>query len=347
MSSRAGARLIDWSSASKNARLIAGAAPKMLPGEADLVRADLRVMTARAEELVADRTGLALPPTRARAWVVGRGQWIDANLRSLERIMGPLLDRLVTGKEERKGWRSKALGAQVGGLLGYVSRKVIGQYDVFLPPDDEDLIYFVGPNVVSVERKLGFDPADFRLWVAVHEVTHRAQFTAAPWLRGYLAGMVDAYLSTIDIDPKKLIENLTRGLGDLVQRDDAQTVSLILSMMTPEQRAIFGRMQALMSVVEGHASYVMNVVGEEHIPSLPNLKKGLAKRRRSGGMERTFQKAIGFDQKLKQYSMGEAFVARVVERSSMGHLNLVWQGPQYMPTLEEMSEPDRWLARVK
>lgn len=346
MTSRTGARLIDWDAAARNARIVAGAAPKLADGERDRIRTDFIELTGEAELLVRDTTGLAIPPMHARAWVMGRGQWIDANLRSLERVLNPLLDRMI-GDKERKGWRAKALGAQVGGLLGYVSRKIIGQYDVFLPPDDEDLIYFVGPNVLTIERKLGFEPHDFRLWVAVHEVTHRAQFNAAPWLRGYLAGMVDAYLSTVDVDAKKLIENIARGLADATERGDSKTAGMIMSMMSAEQKAIFARMQSLMSIVEGHASFVMNAVGEDHIPTRRRMKAGLAKRRQSGNLERTFQKTIGFDQKIKQYTAGEAFVATIVKHAGMEGINLVWQGPSYLPTPEEFAEPQRWLARVR
>jgi len=348
MGSRTGARLIDWGSASGNARLVGGGGPKTTAAERDALARDLATSVARAETLVTELTQLATGPMPARAWVMSRGTWVDANLRSLERVMNPLMARLLAEHPSRKSWRAKALGTQVGGLLGYVSRKVIGQYDVFLPPDDEGIIYFVGPNVIATERKANFDARDFRLWVAVHEVTHRAQFTGAPWLRGYLSGMLDAYLATIDIDPKQLLANVQRAFADVTEKGDMKGMSMMLSVMTPEQRRIFDKMQALMALLEGHASYVMNAVAETEIPTLEHLKRGLQdKRTGMGAMERTFQKTIGFDQKIKQYSIGEHFVQQVVEASGMEAFNQIWRGPETLPAPEEIAEPRRWLARIQ
>src|SRR5436309_4803747 len=128
---------------------------------------------------------------------MSRGEWVSTNLQGLQRLLEPLARRILTDNRHRSDLRRKALGFQVGGLLGYVSRKVLGQYDVFLPPDDEGLVYFVGPNVVDTERRFALPPRDFRLWISLHEVTHRAQFASAPWLTMYLKSLIDAYLNAI------------------------------------------------------------------------------------------------------------------------------------------------------
>ena len=282
--------------------------------------------------------------TRARGWVMGRGQWIDASLRSLEGVITPLTSRLLEDSPDRKPWRSKALGAQAGALMGYVSRKVLGQYDVFLPPDDEGLLYFVGPNVLEIEQRFGFEPRDFRLWLCLHEVTHRVQFTAAPWMRGHLRSMVNEYFTTIELDPKRLVENLKRATGDLA--GGGEISSLVTAVMTPEQRVLFTRMQAMMALLEGHASFVMNDVGREQIPTIERLRAGLGARRNVGSLERTFQKAIGFDQKIAQYGTGERFVQAIVAEAGMETFNRVWTDMSALPTTEEIASPPLWLARM-
>ncbi len=347
MKSRSTARFIDWGSASRSARSVGGPGPRVTPDERSALTKDFQFAVERAEDLVAGFTRLPAPASRTRAWIMGRGGWADANLRSLERVIGPLIERLLSSHPSRRAWRAKALGTQLGGLLGYVSRKVVGQYDVFLPADDEGLLYFVGPNVVAIERKFGLERMDFRMWVAIHEVTHRVQFAAAPWLRGYLAGMVDAYLATVDIDSKKMIENLQRAAREMAERGEWRSVSVVLAMMTPEQLAIFHRMQSMMSLLEGHASFVMNQLGKEHLGTFDRLQRGLKERRNVGGMEKTFQRIIGFDQKVKQYGAGEHFVTGVVQEAGMAGLNAVWSAPSTLPTMEEIAEPSRWLARVR
>src|SRR5438105_8605861 len=149
---------------------------------------------------------------------MSRGEWIGANLRSMERVIEPLAIRALGDKAARLkagSWKAKTMGAQVGALFGYISRKVLGQYDVFLPADDEGLIYFVGPNAVGLERRFGFDREGFRLWLALHEVTHRVQFCSTPWLRSHLTGMLETYMSSMELDPARLSENLKRAIDQV------------------------------------------------------------------------------------------------------------------------------------
>jgi coenzyme F420 biosynthesis associated uncharacterized protein len=296
---------------------------------------------------VSSFTGLEVAGFRSRAWVMGRGDWLRQNLKGLQRVLEPLAQRILEKRgdasEQRPTVSRKALGIQVGGLLGYVSRRVLGQVDVFLPPDDDGLIYFVGPNLVDVERRFAVPASDFRLWVAIHEVTHRVQFSAAPWLRTQLTDMVDGYLETVSLDPAEMFEQLARAAFESGPGD---APGGILRLLTPEQRALFDRAQSMMAMLEGHASYVMNQVAEDVIDSLPLLRSALARRRSVGGWEGRLQRAIGFDQKVAQYDSGERFVGAVVERIGMSGFNVVWETSDHLPQPGEIGDPDRWLARV-
>lgn len=337
--------LVDWRTAAEAGRRIAGAGPPTTAEERERLRADLAELVARAEERVSAFTGLGPDGSRARPWVMSRGTWVEANLGGLRRLLEPLARRLVPEGASRSPIRRKALGAQIGGLLGYVSRKVLGQYDAFLPPDDEDLIYFVGPNLIETERRFGLPPRDFRLWIALHEVTHRLQFGATPWLRGYLKGRIDEYLATVQVDPRELLEQLRRAVEEL-RRGAPPGVHGIMLLLTPEQRELFRSMQALMSLLEGHASWVMNEVGEAEIRDVARLRRSLRRRREAGGPERALQRAIGFDQKMRQYDVGEAFVRQVAGILGAEGVRRVFERPEHLPTLEEIGRPDRWIARV-
>jgi coenzyme F420 biosynthesis associated uncharacterized protein len=337
------ARLADWDAAIQLGKRVAGAGPPVPPEERARMREDLSQHVLRAEELVASFTDLRVTGFRSRAWAMGRGDWIRQNVGGLQRLMEPLAQRLLERRPNRPTIARKAVGAQAGALLGYVSRRVLGQYDVFLPPDDEGLIYFVGPNLIEAERKYALTPADFRLWVAVHEVTHRVQFSVAPWLRSFLGGMVDQYLETVTLDPHQLMDQLKRAAEEA---KSGAGPGGVLRLLTPEQREIFDRTQAMMSLLEGHASYVMNQVGTEHIPSLPRLKRALQARRQVRGVEQRVQRAIGFDQKVAQYDSGERFVREVVDRIGMSGFNLVWESREHLPQPGEVGDPARWIARV-
>jgi coenzyme F420 biosynthesis associated uncharacterized protein len=340
------ARLADWDTALDVGKKIAGPGPRVLPVDRARMREDLAGLVTRAEGLVVDHTGLEVAGFRSRAWVMGRGDWIRQNLVGLQRLMEPLAERVLASRPDRPVGR-KALGVQAGAVLGYVSRRVLGQYDVFLPADDEGLIYFVGPNLVETERRYGLTPRDFRLWVAIHEVTHRVQFSAAPWLRGRLSGLVNEYLRTVSFSSGELVAQLARAVDELKRGEaDVRGPGGILLLLTPEQREIFERTQSMMALLEGHASYVMNEVAKEHIRDHARLRRALAARRDVQGVEKKVQRAIGFDQKVAQYDAGERFVREVIARAGQDTFNLVWASPDHLPTGQEIAEPARWVARV-
>jgi coenzyme F420 biosynthesis associated uncharacterized protein len=341
------ARLADWDGAVRTARTISGSGPKVSHSERAAMREQLTRQVQQAESLVAECTGITVGGFRSRAWVMGRGDWTRQNLKGLQRAIEPLARRISERrpKTEKHTIARKALGMQIGALLGYVSRRVLGQVDMFLPPDDDGLIYFIGPNLVDVERTFSLSPEDFRLWVAIHEVTHRVQFSGAPWLRAELMRMVDAYLQSVSLDTKDLMEQLGRAVEEL-RPGGGGAPGGILRLLTPEQRELFHRTQAMMSLLEGHASYVMNAVAKDVVEDLPRLQAALTRRRAVGGWEKRLQRAIGFDQKVAQYDAGERFVGQVVERIGMPGFNLVWAESGNMPRPGEIAEPDRWVARV-
>ena len=345
MGSRASA-LLDWATAAETARRVGGPGLRTGPVERATIREDLAELVATAESLVTDFAGLSVPGSRSRAWVMSRGEWSAANLRALQRLLDPLAERLVPEGKGRSEIRRKALGAQLGALLGYVSRKVLGQYDVFLPPDDEGLLYFVGPNVIEAERRFVLPPRDFRLWIALHEVCHRVQFGGTPWLKPLLSKLIDAYLGTIEVDPKVMRQQLRKAIDEVRAGADWRGASALLLLMSDEQRELFHRMQAVMSLLEGHASFVMNEVARDRVADLGRMRRSLKERRQAGGVEKAFQRAIGFESKVMQYDAGERFVRACVDAAGIAGFNLVWSDEANLPTTEEIAEPRRWLARV-
>ncbi|HEX7463299.1 MAG TPA: zinc-dependent metalloprotease [Actinomycetota bacterium] len=341
------ARLIDWGTAADVGRRVGGAGTPQMAVERARLREDLAETVPLAESLVSAFTGLRSSGFRSRAWVMSRDEWLLANLQGMQRLLEPLAGRmLAASSRSRSGLRRKALGVQIGAIFGYVSRRVLGQYDVFLPPDDEGLIYFVGPNLAETERRFHLPSRDFRLWVALHEVTHRLQFGGTPWLRGYLSRLVDEYFATIQLDTRKMVAQLRQAAEEARSGAEWRGFGALFLLMTPEQRELFQKMQAMMSLLEGHASYVMNAVAVGRVRNVDRMRRSLKQRRTSGGVEKAFQRAIGFEAKVRQYDTGELFVRTAVERSGIEGFNVVWKQEANLPTIEEIANPDRWLARV-
>ncbi|MGH2573157.1 MAG: zinc-dependent metalloprotease [Actinomycetota bacterium] len=342
-------RLVDWDTATLVGERVAGNGALLSPVERARLMEDFGELVPLAEGLVEEFTGLTSGENRARAWVMTRRQWLEANLRGFERLIEPFAEKILArqGDGPLAKARRTVLGAQVGGLLGYLGHRVLGQYDVLLPPDDDGLVYFVGPNVAGLERKFDFPAREFRLWLSLHETAHRVQFGRSPWLRGYVSGLMNDYLATLDLQPGWLSQSLRRALDELRSgRVEHRAFGWVFLLMTPDQRDMVRRMQAVMSLVEGHGNYVMDGVAIRRIPQAAAFRRKLRERRNRSALQRVFHKAIGLDVKVRQYDLGERFVAGAVRAVGMDSFNRIWENATTLPTIEEIRRPDRWVARV-
>jgi coenzyme F420 biosynthesis associated uncharacterized protein len=349
-----GPEVIDWSVAERIAVRVAGHEPFGGSYHADSLVPDFTELTAEAEELVAATTGLRSASGPARARVTDRAGWVRANVASFQRLLRPLTDKLG----DRLNGRSigplarRAADAEVGALLGWMSTRVLGQYDLLViedeDPDDQDVVYFVGPNVLALEKRYAFPPREFRLWLALHEVTHRAQFTGVPWMRAHFLGLVHQAVSSVDPDPKRLLHALRRVADAAAQRrnpfDDGGLAALLAS---PEQAAVLQQVGGLMSLLEGHGDVTMDRAGAERIPSAERFSRVLRARRRSVSPGiRVVQQILGLEAKLNQYEQGERFIEAVEGVGGTELLASAFEGPAMLPTLAEIRQPERWLARV-
>ncbi len=220
---------------------------------------------------------------------------------------------------------------------------MLGQFDPFHAPDGRLLL--VAPNIVHVERELGVDPHDFRLWVCLHEETHRVQFTAVPWMREHLFAQIEAIAATVQ--PDKLFDEGLKRVAESLKGAVKSGGSLVDLMSTPEQKEILDRVTGMMSLLEGHADVVMDGVGPSVIPSVEKIRGKFDQRRKGvGTLDKILRRVLGLDAKMAQYRDGAAFVRGVVDKVGMEEFNAVWERPENLPSKAELSEPEGWVARV-
>lgn len=342
-----GVDLVDWDLAASTARRLAPAGPALSLHEATEVVHELRELAGQAELRVAEYTGLTpAPGVRTSTGVLDRGEWSRAAALSMRELTGPLFARLADRRPVRSplvvSAGRRVTGLELGSGLAWLSTKVLGQYEIFVPPGEGDgRLVLVAPNIVEVERRLGVCPRDFRLWVCLHEQTHRTQFTAVPWMRGHLERLVADFLAATDLEPAALLDRLRRAL-----RSGGHLSPLDL-LRTPEQREIADRIQAMMTLLEGHAEQVMDAVGPQVVPTVATIRARFDERRGGAGpLDRLVRKVLGLEAKLEQYRAGGAFVRAVVEQVGVAGFNAVWTGPEAVPSPAELREPARWVARV-
>jgi coenzyme F420 biosynthesis associated uncharacterized protein len=342
---------LDWALAERVARRVAGRDPLGSSYLAGSLRDDFRSVTTEAEALVGDHTGLVVP-SPARAEVVDRASWVSANISSMRRLLEPLTarmgERMAASRVAPIGRR--IAGTETGVLLGYLAQRVLGQYDLLVLDEDDaaaDAVYYVGGNILALEKRFAFRPRDFRLWIAIHECTHRAQFTGVPWLKPYYLSLVDGSLASIDPDPGRLIQALTRAIEELrAGRNPLDDGGLVALLATDEQREALNGVQALMSLLEGHGNSVMNRLGREHVKGQARMARVLQSRRESTGAIAMLHKVVGIESKMRQYEIGEAFVAEVERAGGPRAIDAAWRGAEYLPTIEELRAPDAWMQRV-
>ncbi|MFD0773991.1 zinc-dependent metalloprotease [Streptomonospora algeriensis] len=350
--------MIDWDVAVSTGVRLVRPGPQVDLADARQAVAQLRELSTTAQGHVREFTGMdPLEPSGA-AVIVDRPGWIKANVAGFRVVLEPILDRL--GGERMGGAAgnlttavgSRVTGVQLGAVLSYLAGRVLGQYELFLPPDPDGRaptgrLTLVAPNIVHTERELEVDPHDFRLWVCLHEETHRMQFTSSPWLRDYVQQQMQEMLLASNVDAGQLLDRLRaagEAVAEAIRGGDA---NLIEAFQSEEQSEIMDRITAVMSLAEGHGDYVMDAVGPEVVPTVAEIRRRFQRRREgTNRVDKVIRQLLGIDLKMKQYEEGAAFVRKVVSQVGMAEFNRVWESPETLPTLQEIRNPDAWIDRV-
>ncbi|MFC3690219.1 zinc-dependent metalloprotease [Aquipuribacter hungaricus] len=367
---QATATLVDWEAAGAAAAALVPPGPAMTRAEIEDLVAELRSCASLAVDPVAETSGLEAGEDGGAVLVVDRAGWARANAASFGALMDPVLSAaLQRQKAGRSGGRGTPEGpaalaavtravnaAETGSLLAFMASKVLGQYDVLAP--DGGRLLLVAPNVAHVETEIGAVPSDFRLWVCLHEETHRVQFGANPWLAGWFRGQVVELLDDMLEDPASSLKRLVDGLGrlpDLLRAPapgaDAPAGSasggLIDLVQTPEQKERLDALSAVMSLLEGHADVVMDEVGPSVVPTVAQIRARFGARRGgTGPVDRAVRRLLGLDAKVAQYRDGARFVRAVTAQVGTPGFNAVWSGPGTLPSAAELRDPAAWVARV-
>jgi len=342
--------MIDWDLAVRVGSRLAGDGPAVGRAQAADVVAELRAGADQSTPLVREFTDLVAQERTAPVLVVDRRGWIQANADAFKGVIAPIVGKL----QEKKGQPSpmteaigsRITGAELGVMLGFLGGKVLGQFDPFHEaPGAAGRLLLVAPNIVQVERELGVDEHDFRLWVCLHEETHRVQFTAVPWMRDHLHSLMVQIVDAVETDPAALLSEGLSRVGALVSgKTDGSLIDLF---STPEQKVVIDQITGVMSLLEGHADVVMDGVGPEVIPTVATIRERFTQRRKGvGTLDRFLRRLLGLDQKMAQYRDGAVFVRSAVDAVGMEGFNAVFAEAANLPTKTEIHDPDAWLKRV-
>lgn len=342
--------MVDWTLARQIARFAAGSA--QVPD----LGVDLEQMSADAERQVADYTGLTLPGPPPAPEMIDRAAWAEINLDTLSGFLDPvagrLSDRLGSAGPLSGPLRAAAgatLAAEVGLVAGYMSQRVLGQYELsLLRPEQPARLLFVGPNLVKAIGEMSLDRDSFLAWIVFHEVTHVFEFAGVDWLRPYLADLLRQYLETVEVTIEK---GAAGGLPSLPSAREIVEAyregGLVALVQSQEQRDLMRRLQAVMAVIEGYSEHVMDAIGERVLPGYEKLREAMDRRRESrSAPQKILERLLGLDLKMRQYVLGKSFCDGVEKKHGVATLNRVWEAPELLPTLTELDHPDAWVTRI-
>ncbi|WP_439662769.1 zinc-dependent metalloprotease [Lentzea sp. HUAS TT2] len=334
---------VDWELAVSTATRLVRPGPVIGKDEADHVVGRLRELAPQAEVHVRELTGLGQGLPLLPGEVVDRPAWVAAAAQGLAALTGPAMPR-PTGP--MAGILAGTAGVQAGVVLAFLSSRVLGQYDPFSPNDQlAGRLLLVAPNIVGAQQALDVPGDDFRMWVCLHECTHRLQFTGVPWLRRYFSDQVTALLSSMD-EERAPLPDLIRDFRNKLRAGDGP-MGLIELIQSPQQKAVLDRLIALSTLLEGHADHVMDAVGPSVVPTVSTIRSRFSARRKGGGLlDRILRTVLGVEAKVRQYEEGAEFTSYVVERVGMDGFNSIWTSAETLPTRAEIAEPMSWLRRV-
>jgi coenzyme F420 biosynthesis associated uncharacterized protein len=356
---------VDWDFAASTGARLVPRGPLASRYTAEQAVAELTDASVRAEVPVREVTGLADGLPIPAAQVLDRRGWVKAAARSMAELTAITSESGDTesgdtesgeqGDSERLGavakLAGKPAGLQAGAMLAFVSTAILGQYDPFT--GDDGALLLVAPNIVAVERTLRAKPSDFRLWVCLHEVTHRVQFSSSPWLAGYMQKAVGDLSEVTEESLTVVLGRLEEALRERRRHPSGDPgqgglLGLLRATQAPPQRDALDRLLVLGTLLEGHADHVMDAVGPAVVPTVEQIRASFdARRRRSvSPLQRLMRALLGIDAKMAQYVRGKAFVDAVVGRVGMAEFNTIWTGPETLPLTSEVDEPDKWVARV-
>jgi coenzyme F420 biosynthesis associated uncharacterized protein len=346
-------RLVDWGLAERLAIALAGSGP-----EWDGSDQELRSESERAAHLVRRYTGLRPKGRLPDAELVDRAEWARVNLESFEHLSERVekhLEERVSGSNNGRAAGIQrtivraATGAEAGLAVGYLSQRVIGQYDVALiGPARAPRLLFVGPNLSAARARLEVDRDLFLRWIALHETTHAVHFASVPWLRQHIGGIAEELFekAAVEVKPTEILAKLAR-LNPRELLRSVKSGELATLLLPEDQRRLIDRLTAIMTMVEGYAEHVMDAVGDQLDPGYTDLRRALDRdRERRGLLDSIVSKVLGLEMKLAQYRRGKAFADEVVRSHGIRTLNRAWSEPEALPAPEELDSPEEWVERV-
>jgi coenzyme F420 biosynthesis associated uncharacterized protein len=337
-------RAVDWDFAATVGAKLARPGPAATDYTHRQVIDQLADASRKAELPVREVTGLAEGGEIPEARIVDRVEWIRAATKSMRVMTG--------GTDTPSGFiTGRITGAQTGAVLAFISSGILGQYDPFGPNGGELLLVY--PNVIAVERQLRVLPADFRLWVCLHEVTHRVQFRANPWLADHMSQSLAVLTNDAGENVGEVIGRLAELLrnrrdGVAPEPNSTGILGLLRAVQSEPQRHALDQLLVLGTLLEGHADHVMDAVGPAVVPSVATIRRRFNERRqrKQPPLQRIVRALLGFDAKLSQYTRGKAFVDHVVGQVGMARFNAIWSNAETLPLPTEIDEPKRWIDRV-
>lgn len=246
------------------------------------------------------------------------------------------------------------LGMTTGSLVGHLSTRTFGLYDLPIPRPPADEIVVVAPNVAAFAEDWSMDGNDLRLWVCIHQLTHHVVLRV-PHVRARLEELLGNYVSAFESDPDALGDSLAELEIDASGGDPMAQFQELMgnpefvlgAVRSSRQDAILPELETLVAVIAGYVDHIMDRLGSNLIGSYQQVTEAVRRRRvEASTSDRFVERLFGLALTQDHFDRGRAFVEGVVSRAGEEGLARLWAAPQDLPTPNEVGAPGLWLARI-
>lgn len=346
--------LLDWAEAARWGEAFAHMRPVPAVKDFHIDRLHRLVhhLTDQVHPVIHDLSGLHpdLDPPRVR--VVSRAKLVAASVDSMRAIADPHAESLTKASKVPAVLRRHFWAHNLGAAAGFYASTVLGQHELFIPPaHTSGRTWMVGPNVTALVERVGEQANDIISAVLCTQLTNRIAIEGVPWVRPYATAILNTYIREIDGYDKafmKAMERFSAFFGDVDALDDGSGFGDAISMvLTPRQVRAIHAGQAFFAVIEGYADLISTAAYARLGLDTALVTKALANHAEGHHVMLRFTHVIpGMGITRIDRSTGQAFVRAIAAKGGIALVNRLWEHPQHLPTLAELSQPKEWMARV-
>ena len=245
------------------------------------------------------------------------------------------------------------MGMSIGSMIGELSLRAFGQYDLPIPREPRNQLLLVASNIEQFANDWSIATDDMRLWVLVHELTSHAVL-GVDHVRTTINEQIGKYIAGFRPNPNALMERLTAmdlGTSDpmaMMQKMLTDPTIILGAVRSPEQQRQAPVLDAMIASIIGYIDHSVDAISAQLLGGGDQIAEAVRRRRVESAPHDAFvEQLLGLRLSRTQVEQGHAFATGVIERAGHDGLAQLFSQVGNLPTPNELDAPGLWLARIE